>query len=113
MPPKPKSPTPVVTHKHKDKRANIPTEELRDFGIQPTSPTSPTSPTGPTDLLNLILECTGQKKKEKEAKVSTAQALWKPAVNNHSEFGRWDFLEISDPWDAENAIRARSAKAGG
>src|SRR6266478_256363 len=29
--PKPKSPTPVVAHKHKDKRANIPTEELRDF----------------------------------------------------------------------------------
>ena len=31
MPPKPKSPTPVAAHKHKDKRANIPTEELRDF----------------------------------------------------------------------------------
>src|SRR6266851_9472862 len=29
--PKPKSPTPVLTTKHKDKRANIPTEELRDF----------------------------------------------------------------------------------
>ncbi|MBU6410710.1 MAG: hypothetical protein KGR98_10005 [Verrucomicrobia bacterium] len=28
--PKPKSPTPVVVTKHKDKRANIPTEELRD-----------------------------------------------------------------------------------
>ena len=31
MPPKPKSPTPVLATKHKDKRANIPTEELRDF----------------------------------------------------------------------------------
>jgi hypothetical protein len=29
--PKPKSPTPVHATKHKDKRANIPTEELRDF----------------------------------------------------------------------------------
>jgi adenine-specific DNA-methyltransferase len=28
---KPKSPTPVLATKHKDKRANIPTEELRDF----------------------------------------------------------------------------------
>jgi hypothetical protein len=27
----PKSPTPVLATKHKDKRANIPTEELRDF----------------------------------------------------------------------------------
>ena len=26
---KPKSPTPVLATKHKDKRANIPTEELR------------------------------------------------------------------------------------
>ena len=31
MPPKPKSPTPVLATKHKDKRANIPTKELRDF----------------------------------------------------------------------------------
>ena len=31
MPPKSKSPTPVLATKHKDKRANIPTEELRDF----------------------------------------------------------------------------------
>ena len=37
MPPKkksitPKLSTPVDSHKHVDKRANIPTEELRDFG---------------------------------------------------------------------------------
>jgi hypothetical protein len=30
MPPKPKSPTPVLATKHKDKRANIPTEDLRE-----------------------------------------------------------------------------------
>lgn len=55
MPPKkkpaaPKLPTPVDSVKHKDKRANIPTEELRGFG-------------------------------------------------------RWEFLEIVDPWDAKNTIR--------
>jgi type III restriction enzyme len=61
---------------------------------------------GPKDLLNLILECTGQKKKDKEAKVTTAQTLWIPAVNGHGEFGRWAFLEISDPWDAKNTIYA-------
>ena len=66
-----------------------------------------TSPTGPIDLLNLILECTGQKKKDKEAKVTTAQTLWVPAVNNHCEFGRWAFLEIRDPWDAQTEIRQR------
>ena len=25
---------------------------------------------------------------------------------NDGSFGHWDFLEISDPWDAANTIRA-------
>lgn len=61
---------------------------------------------GPADLLNLILECTGQKKKDKEAKVTTAQMLWIPAVNGHGEFGRWAFFEVRDPWNAKTEIRA-------
>lgn len=56
------------------------------------------------DALNLILEVTGEKKPEKAAKVSTARALWIPAVNNHGGFGRWAFIEISDPWNAKNTI---------
>jgi type III restriction enzyme len=60
---------------------------------------------GPDDRLNLLLEVTGEKKKDKAAKVSTARTLWVPAVNNHGGFGRWDFLEIDDPWDAMTAIR--------
>jgi type III restriction enzyme len=32
-----------------------------------------------------------------------------PAVNNDARFGRWAFLEISDPWDAKNTIRATIA----
>ena len=60
---------------------------------------------GPDDLLNLIVEVTGEKKKDKAAKVATARTLWVPAVNNHGGFGRWAFLEIDDPWNAQNAIR--------
>jgi type III restriction enzyme len=61
---------------------------------------------GSEDLLNLIVEVTGEKKKDKAAKVATARTLWIPAVNNHGGFGRWAFLEIADPWDAKNTIRA-------
>ena len=61
---------------------------------------------GREDLLNLIVEVTGEKKKDKAAKVATARTLWTPAVNNHGGFGRWAFLEIADPWDAKNAIRS-------
>jgi type III restriction enzyme len=61
---------------------------------------------GADNLLNLVLEVSGEPRKDKAAKVSTARNLWIPAINNHGEFGRWAFLEISDPWDAENTIRA-------
>ena len=60
---------------------------------------------GPSDLLNLIVEVTGEKKKDKAAKVATARTLWVPAINNHGSYGRWGFIEIADPWDAQNLIR--------
>ncbi|MGH7906258.1 MAG: BPTD_3080 family restriction endonuclease, partial [Candidatus Binataceae bacterium] len=59
----------------------------------------------PDDLLNLIIEVTGEKKKDKAAKATTARALWVPAINNHGGFGRWAFIEIADPWNARNLIR--------
>ncbi len=60
---------------------------------------------GPSDPLNLILEVSGLRGPDKEAKAATARSLWVPAVNNHGGFGRWAFLEISDPWDAKATIR--------
>lgn len=61
---------------------------------------------GRDDLLNLVLEVSGEARKDKAAKVATARNLWIPAINHHGGFGRWAFLEISDPWDAQNTIRA-------
>jgi len=61
---------------------------------------------GREDLLNLIVEVSGERKKDKAAKVATARTMWVPAINAHGGFGRWTFLEISDPWDAKNTIRA-------
>jgi type III restriction enzyme len=48
----------------------------------------------------------GEARKDKATKVATARTLWVPAVNNHGGFGLWAFIEISDPWDAKNTIRA-------
>jgi type III restriction enzyme len=59
---------------------------------------------GQDDLLTLVLEVTGEAKKEKQAKVATATNLWVPAVNNWGGAGRWAFLEVTDPWDAQNLI---------
>jgi type III restriction enzyme len=58
---------------------------------------------GVPDLLNLLLEVSGQKKKEKDAKVQTAKTMWVPAVNNAGTIGRWAFLEI----DGSNLHRTK------
>lgn len=58
------------------------------------------------DPLHLILEVSGEARKDKAAKVATARNLWVPAVNNLGGFGRWAFLEIVDPWDAKSTIRS-------
>ncbi|MCK6556745.1 DEAD/DEAH box helicase family protein [Candidatus Binatia bacterium] len=65
---------------------------------------------GRADLLHLLIEVTGEKKKDKAAKVTTARTLWVPAVNNHGGFGRWAFLEVVDPWSAKAIIRSAVRK---
>ena len=64
------------------------------------------------DLLNLIVEVTGEARKDKAAKVTTARTLWVPAVNNHGGFGRWAFVEVTDPWDAQRTIRSALQSSG-
>jgi type III restriction enzyme len=63
------------------------------------------------DPLQLIVEVTGQTCRDKEAKTDTAEKLWVPAVNNAAEWGRWAFLEITDPWNAMDEIRDVASSA--
>jgi type III restriction enzyme len=79
-----------------------------DFLIRLRDPAS----RGPDDLLTLVLEVTGEAKKEKQAKVATAEHLWTEAVNNWGGLGRWAFLEVTDPWDAEHLMRAKYLEPG-
>jgi type III restriction enzyme len=79
---------------------------IPDFIARVRDPSASEGDRRDEDLLNLLIEVSGEKKKDKAAKVATARNLWVPAVNNHGGLGRWAFLEISDPWDAENTIRA-------
>jgi len=60
---------------------------------------------GEDDPLNLIIEVSGARRRDKEAKVVTARSLWVPGVNNLRAQGRWGFVECEDPWDAEHLIR--------
>ncbi len=58
---------------------------------------------GHDDPLHLVLEVSGERRKDKQVKVDTAKSLWVPAVNN-ARLGRWGFLEITDPWQGKQAI---------
>ncbi len=60
---------------------------------------------GQPDLLNLILEVSGEPGPEKQIKCATARNFWVASINNHGEFGRWDFIEISDPYECKRIIR--------
>jgi type III restriction enzyme len=62
---------------------------------------------GIEEPLNLIVEVSGERRKDKAEKVATAKELWVPAVNNHGGLGRWDFVEIADPHETQAVIRAR------
>jgi type III restriction enzyme len=68
---------------------------------------------GDDDLLNLIIEVSGAGRRDKEHKVNTARDLWIPAVNNHGGFGRWRFVEVTDPWEAAATIDAIVHNAAG
>jgi type III restriction enzyme len=59
---------------------------------------------GPADLLSLVVEVSGQRRKDKDAKTATMRNLWVPAVNNWGRLGRWAFVEVTDPWEAAGLI---------
>jgi type III restriction enzyme len=54
----------------------------------------------------VIVEVSGEERKDKANKVATAKTLWVPAVNNHGGFGRWVFVEVDDVASAKSDIRA-------
>ncbi len=61
--------------------------------------------------LSLIVEVSGEGRKDKAAKVAAAQTLWVPAINNHGGFGQWAFVEVTDPWDATGTVRAAALQS--
>jgi len=60
---------------------------------------------GAEDPLHLLIEVSGEKDEEKEAKTSTAKSLWIPAVNHLGTLGRWAFYEVRDPWSCQKELR--------
>jgi type III restriction enzyme len=59
---------------------------------------------GERDSINLLIEVTGERRKDKAAKTDAAATYWVPAVSNLREFGRWAFTEITDPAEAADLL---------
>ncbi|MBB1125164.1 BPTD_3080 family restriction endonuclease [Thiospirillum jenense] len=60
---------------------------------------------GDADLLNVVLEVSGDQRDDKDAKTATMQTLWIPAVNNAKRFGRWAFVEVDERHDVMKTVR--------
>jgi len=60
---------------------------------------------GEDDPLHLVLEVSGDRDRDKRAKVDTGRNLWVPSVNNARRFGRWRFVEVTDPFETTDVIR--------
>ncbi|MDQ6948253.1 MAG: DEAD/DEAH box helicase family protein [Actinomycetota bacterium] len=53
---------------------------------------------------HMLIEVTGERREKKLAKAGTALNLWLPAVNHWGKLGRWGYIEIHDPWMAQDEI---------
>lgn len=59
---------------------------------------------GPTDPLNLIVEIKGYRGEDAKVKAETMHTYWIPGINNLKSFGRWAFLEITQPYSMEDDL---------
>ncbi len=66
---------------------------------------------GPDDLLHLIIEIKGYKNEGAKIKKETMEVYWVPGVNHLGILGRWDFAELTDPFefaaDFEKKLKSR------
>jgi type III restriction enzyme len=62
---------------------------------------------GPDDPLILIVEVKGYRGENAKQKAETVRGQWLPAINARGDYGRWDFVEFTDPYEMEDALAAQ------
>jgi type III restriction enzyme len=56
---------------------------------------------GMDDPLHLVVEIKGYRREDAKAKKETMDTYWVPGVNNHKHYGRWAFVEFTDPYEMQ------------
>ena len=59
---------------------------------------------GEEDLLHLVVEIKGYRGEDARDKKATMDTCWVPGVNNHGDYGRWAFAEVTDVFEVEAAF---------
>ena len=67
----------------------------------------PPKPDGTPDLLHLIVEIKGYRGEDAKLKKSTMETYWVPGVNHLKSYGRWDFVEFTEPYEMEENLAAK------
>ena len=63
-----------------------------------------------SDLLNLIVEIKGFQGEDAKVKRDTMNSTWVPAINRLGRFGRWAFVELSNPHTLQQNFNAMIKK---
>jgi len=66
---------------------------------------------GQPDPLNLIVEIKGYRGEDAKEKKSTMETCWVPGVNRLGDYGRWDFLELTDVYLIQEQFAAKVEEA--
>ena len=61
---------------------------------------------GRGDPLHLVVEVKGRRGEDAQAKAETMETQWVPGVNALGCHGRWDFLELGDPYEMQDDFEA-------
>ena len=59
---------------------------------------------GKGGVLNLIVEIKGYRGEDAVVKADTMKTYWVPGVNNLGQFGKWAFLELTQPYSMESEL---------
>lgn len=62
---------------------------------------------GNDDLLHLIVEIKGYRGEDAKEKKATMETYWVPGVNNHKQYGRWEFAEFTEAYQIESDFEAK------
>ena len=66
---------------------------------------------GPDRPLNLVVEVKGRRDEQDAAKADTMRTRWVPGVNALECFGRWEFVELDNPYTLASGVRDFIKKA--